>query len=156
MKYIPILLGLLVLNACDKPSDQPVSLQAEPQATIVEAPIASASRHFSAEQVTLGRTIFKENCRACHGKAAQGETSEWQKVRADGTAPAPPLDGSAHAWHHNMKSLMRTINNGGAVVGGRMPPFKKVLTKDEKMAVLSYIQSLWPDKIYQIWLKKNT
>jgi mono/diheme cytochrome c family protein len=36
-----------------------------------------------------------------------------------------------------------------------MPAFKDTLSDKDKRAVLSYVQSLWPEKTYQMWLQRN-
>ncbi len=108
-----------------------------------------------AKQIVLGKSIFVANCQVCHGVEARGVVRDWQKSLADGSFPAPPLNGTAHAWHHDQKTLLRTINKGGAALGGTMPPFEDTLTKEEKLAVLTYIKSLWPAELYETWKKRN-
>ncbi len=97
-----------------------------------------------------GETLFNQHCAACHGDRAQGALN-WQKPGTDGKYPAPPLDGSAHAWHHPLAALKETIRNGTQRVGGSMPPWRDKLTEADVEAVIAYFQSLWPDKIYQAW-----
>lgn len=97
--------------------------------------------------VQLGKATFDKNCVACHGKGAQGLTGDWKKRLENGKFPAPPLNGTAHAWHHSPTVLMNTINNGGAKLGGWMPAFKDQLSEKEKQAVLNYIHDLWPQEI---------
>ncbi|BAS67367.1 c-type cytochrome [Bathymodiolus septemdierum thioautotrophic gill symbiont] len=102
-----------------------------------------------AKNVALGKVVFDKNCASCHGKAAVGLTKNWKQVLPNGKYPAPPLNGSAHAWHHSPKLLLSTINNGGAKLGGWMPGFKGKLSEDEKQAILDYLHSLWPKDIQQ-------
>ena len=99
--------------------------------------------------------VFETNCQECHGVNAAGVVKDWQKPGADGKYPAPPLNGSAHAWHHDMKTLLSTIDRGGIPLGGTMPAFKDTLTDEQKAAVLAYIQSLWPEDIYKAWKERN-
>ena len=68
-----------------------------------------------------------------------------------GPTPPPPLNGTAHTWHHSPKQLLWTINNGGTLIGGKMPAFKDILKEEEKTAVLDYLFSLWPDKIKRVY-----
>ncbi|MDC9714249.1 MAG: cytochrome c [Gammaproteobacteria bacterium] len=103
----------------------------------------------AASKIQLGKTTFENNCVVCHGKAGQGIVKDWKKRQADGSFPAPPLNGSAHTWHHSPKLLLNTINNGGTPLGGWMPAFKDKLTDKEKQAVLDYLHSLWPKNIQQ-------
>lgn|GEM_PF-1530349 len=51
--------------------------------------------------------------------------------------------------------LMRTINQGGASVGGEMPAFKDELSKDDKKAAIAYFQSKWGQRIYGLWLDRG-
>ena len=46
--------------------------------------------------------------------------------------PPPPLNDTAHAWHHPKWQLIEIITNGGAKYDGKMPPFKNILTNEEK------------------------
>ena len=99
--------------------------------------------------VQLGKITFDKNCVLCHGKAGEGVVKNWKKRQADGNFPAPPLNGSAHTWHHSPQLLLNTINEGGARLGGVMPGFKDKLSEAEKQAVLDYLYSLWPKNIQQ-------
>ncbi len=106
-------------------------------------------------EVMRGKSVFKNNCQVCHGEKGAGLVKNWREPQADGKYPAPPLNGTAHTWHHPESLLLSTINNGGAAIGGSMPAFKDVLSDKDKRAVLSYVQSLWPEKTYQMWLQRN-
>ena len=110
---------------------------------------------FPADQLALGDQVFQDNCQECHGVKAAGVVREWQKRLPDGKLPAPPLNGTAHAWHHNDKVLMMTVNNGGIPLGGSMPAFKDVLSDEQKVAVLAYIKNLWPEELYEAWRERN-
>lgn len=133
MKTLLILIATLALAACNNTPDADAQSQ----------------------QIISGKQVFEVNCQKCHGVKARGIVRDWQKPGADGKYPAPPLNGSAHAWHHDMKSLLGTINRGGIPLGGTMPAFNDALTEDEKTAVLAYIQSLWPKDIYDAWKQRN-
>ncbi|QEA37652.1 cytochrome c [Pistricoccus aurantiacus] len=111
-------------------------------------------RWYTQSQVDRGKTVFVENCAECHGRSAQG-TFNWRKPSADGSYPPPPLNGSAHAWHHSRDMLMRTINQGGAPIGGQMPAFEDKLSKEEKKATIAYFQSKWNKRIYDAWLDRG-
>ena len=160
MKILFLALGLLALAGCEKSDDNSAAIpaatsssKAVPAASVAKAPV---QRNYTAEQMIAGQAIFEKNCQACHGQYARGESKDWQSARDDGTFPAPPLNGTAHSWHHSSKALLGTIDRGGVPLGGRMPPFKSVLSEEEKLAVLAYIQSRWPDEVYQAWAKKNS
>ena len=138
MKYIVLTITGLLLVGCDAVTKE-----------------SSEMRGSNPEQLAMGENVFQKNCQTCHGVKARGVVQDWQKRQADGTLPAPPLNGTAHAWHHNDKVLIRTINSGGVPLGGTMPAFKDQLSRDEKLSVLAYIKSLWPDELYKAWEERN-
>ncbi len=115
----------------------------------------AAERWYTQEQVDKGRKLFTEHCASCHGANAQGLAADWKKPLPDGTYPPPPLNGTAHAWHHPLDALKRQIRIGGKPVGGVMPPFGDKLSDVDMDAVIAYIQSLWPDRIYSTWLERS-
>ena len=100
-----------------------------------------------ADSVKLGKEVFEANCASCHGVAAAGLTQDWKQKLPNGKYPAPPLNGTAHAWHHSPRALLGTINDGGVKLGGWMPGFRDKLNEKEKQALLDYIYSLWPKGI---------
>lgn len=107
-------------------------------------------RWYSVEQVERGRVLFAQYCAVCHGDAAQG-TSDWKKTDADGNYPPPPLNGTAHAWHHPTEVLTRTIANGGVPLGGVMPAFGDVLDNQAALDTIAFFQDFWPDEVYERW-----
>lgn len=107
-------------------------------------------RWYTADQVQQGRTLFLSHCASCHGEQAQG-TAEWRTLGEDGNYPPPPLNGSAHAWHHPIEVLERAIADGGARIGGVMPGFAGTLDARETRAAIAYFQSHWSDDIYARW-----
>ncbi len=113
-----------------------------------------SGRWYTPNQVTSGEELFQQHCAVCHKPKAQG-TTEWKRRLPNGALPPPPLNGSAHAWHHDMKVLMRTIEMGGTPLGGTMPPFGDKLSDSDKRAVIAYFQSFWSDETYQIWEQRD-
>jgi thiol:disulfide interchange protein DsbC len=111
---------------------------------------AEKERWYSAEQVSRGEQLFRQNCSSCHGQNAEA-TPNWKQTDANGNYPPPPLNGSAHAWHHDLDLLRRTIREGGAKLGGQMPGFEGSLSAAEIDRVIAFFQSKWPDEIYQRW-----
>jgi len=98
-----------------------------------------------------GKVLYGKNCASCHGVRAQG-AHNWQQPGADGKYPPPPLNGSAHSWHHPYAQLKQTIQEGTLRLGGSMPPWKGKLADADIEAVILHFQSLWPDEIYQAWI----
>lgn len=124
------------LGACDRPDS------ASNNQTL--------SRWYTTAQVEQGRTLFQTHCSACHGSAAEG-TPNWFERDANGNYPPPPLDDSAHAWHHPLNDLKKVIQNGGVPYGGTMPAFGATLTDQDISAVIAFFQQTWSDEIYERW-----
>lgn len=103
-----------------------------------------------AQVLARGKQLFKQNCASCHGDRAQGAPN-WEKPGTDGKYPAPPLDGSAHAWHHPRVALLKVIKQGTQKIGGNMPAWQGKLSDADIDAVIIYFQSLWSDEIYAAW-----
>lgn len=87
------------------------------------------SRWYTQQQFELGKQVFTANCAQCHGGKGQGLVEDWKTPNPNGQFPAPPLNGTAHTWHHSTEVLMETINKGGIPLGGSMPAFKEVLSE---------------------------
>jgi thiol:disulfide interchange protein DsbC len=111
---------------------------------------AEQERWYSNEQVTQGEKLFRQNCAACHGQNAES-TPNWKQTDANGNYPPPPLNGTAHAWHHDLDLLRRTVREGGAKLGGQMPGFENRLNPAEIDSIIAFFQSKWSDDIYQRW-----
>ncbi len=134
-----------------KPGSPAVLVAAMLAATTVHA----QQRWYTKDQVQQGARVFAERCASCHGAAAQGLAEDWKKPGPDGKYPPPPLNGTAHAWHHPMAVLRRTIRNGGIPLGGVMPPFKDLLSDAEIDAAIAFFQDQWSDDIYATWRERN-
>jgi mono/diheme cytochrome c family protein len=145
---------LLSLIACQDSADQTAGGQLD-QGNLVSAPASAEQRWFSQAQVSRGQEVFTQNCAVCHGDEAQGLAEDWRQRLPGGSFPPPPLNGSAHAWHHPLFQLMQTIETGGVPYGGQMPPFAEVLDDDEKLAAIAYFQSFWDEEIYLSWLDRG-
>jgi len=115
--------------------------------------IQRSARWYSKDQVAQGGLVFAANCAICHGSNAEGITEDWKQRLDDGSFAPPPLNGSAHAWHHPNSMLIQVIDNGGAAFGGKMPAFKDALQEAEKLAAIAYFQNYWTDEIYGQWEK---
>lgn len=118
------------------------------------ATAAGFQRWYFEDQLRLGKQVFQQHCASCHGKQAEG-TPDWRKTGPDGKYPPPPLNGTAHAWHHSLKVLLRQIRMGGQKLGGTMPGFAGKLSNEEMLASIAWFQSKWPERIYAIWEERN-
>ena len=110
------------------------------------------NRWYTQAQVEIGKAVFIENCALCHGKQAQADDN-WRVANEDGSYPAPPLNGSAHAWHHPFLMLKDTIEHG--VNQGAMPAWKDKLNNQQIEATIAWFVSHWPEKIYEAWRKRH-
>jgi len=117
----------------------------------VEQPKNLAARKLGSERIKRGEEIYRKNCASCHGPNGEA-TPGWRTPGADGRYPPPPLDGSAHAWHHSTETLEKMIQDGS--VDGAMPAWKGKLTDQQIGDVIVWIKSLWPDEVYDIWYKE--
>jgi len=118
-----------------------------------EGPVDSQApgRWYTGEQIEQGRELYQMHCASCHGDAPQGLAADWRQTDANGNYPPPPLNGSAHAWHHSLEVLERTIAEGGKRVGGVMPGFANILQRHEIRATVAYFQSFWSVEVYAQW-----
>ena len=126
-------LALVALIACSSPTDD-----------------NSSDKNAPIPPIAQGKSIFALNCASCHGSDGQGQAN-WHVRNADGSLPAPPLNGDGHTWHHADGLLYRIVRDGGAelaVPGYKsvMPAFGDVLSHQEIIAVLTYVKSLWEGK----------
>jgi mono/diheme cytochrome c family protein len=118
----------------------------------VAQPINLAARQLDPEKMRRGEAVYRANCASCHGPNGEA-TPGWRTPGADGRYPPPPLDGSAHAWHHSTETLEKMIRDGSPGPGG-MPPWDGKLTNQQIDDVIVWIKSLWPDDVYEVWFKE--
>jgi mono/diheme cytochrome c family protein len=147
-----ICLGLLACSDVNHPKNHEKSDTILPLAKITLTPKPITNRWYFSEQADRGQAVFASNCVVCHGKNAEA-TTDWKTPIANGSYPPPPLNGTAHTWHHPLSMLGHTIYHGGVPVGGNMPAFKNVLSETEIIDVIAHVQSYWPETIYEQWLK---
>lgn len=137
---------LFILAGCEQAEQQEVRSLKD----ILNLNSERVARNFDPDQITRGETVFQANCENCHGKNAEG-TTDWRKPNADGKFPPPPLNGTAHAWHHSTAVLKKTILKGGPPEISSMPAWEGVLTEQQVDDVVVWIKSLWPNEIYATW-----
>ncbi len=102
-----------------------------------------------------GKQLFQTHCAVCHGQNAQGITEDWRVRDENGKYPPPPLNGTAHTWHHPLPVLVHMIENGTLRMGGSMPPWKDTLSRNQILTIIVWLNSLWPDELYQIWYERS-
>ena len=115
--------------------------------------LSAGESWYDKEDIELGKLLFDKNCAVCHGVNAAGKVADWRTKMSNGKLPPPPLNGTAHTWHHKPSLLDKIIQEGGesydSSYKGWMPAFKDKLDAKERLAVLKYIHSLWPKKIQE-------
>lgn len=155
MKTIVMLVTVLLLVACSG-SDDPdqTSTNTIDVTQLSLEPDPSTGRWFTEQQVKQGEEIFATNCASCHGQNAES-IPNWKSPDANGNFPPPPLNGTAHAWHHPLSVLKMVIEQGGAPVGGVMPAWGDTLSDEQIVNVIASFQSYWPDHVYQGWLTRE-
>ena len=97
---------------------------------------SSGSLTASAEPAR-GKQLYDKYCVSCHGVEGRGQPG-WQ-VQA---RRAPPLDSSAHAWHHEDAQLLAMILDKPAP-DSVMPAWRGVLSREDALDIVAYMKSLW-------------
>jgi mono/diheme cytochrome c family protein len=144
----------LLLSSCgqDEGSVQQESLKTIEQVTLDAQPFTN--RWYTQSQLAQGKAIYDKNCASCHGQNAES-IPNWKQPDDLGNYPPPPLNGTAHAWHHPLSVLDMVIKEGGKPVGGVMPAWGDVLSFEQRMSVIASFQSYWSDEIYTMWLERE-
>lgn len=83
------------------------------------------------EVLAEGEALYAESCATCHGDDREGFVQP--------AVPAPPLDGSAHSWHHSDEQIIGLIRRGGSM----MPAVGANWNDEEIEAVLAFVKSGW-------------
>jgi mono/diheme cytochrome c family protein len=86
----------------------------------------------TAESIAIGRTLYQNNCRQCHGDDGRGDGP------LAGTLPVPPADFRVHVPYHKDEFFFLVISNG---LGSIMPSFQSQLTEDERWHLVNFLKS---------------
>ncbi|MCU7905433.1 MAG: cytochrome c [Candidatus Thiodiazotropha sp. (ex Epidulcina cf. delphinae)] len=145
--------GLTILVGCDDQRSAAGDLQRRTASvSILQSP--PVERWYGAGQIVRGNKFYLENCAECHRPDASG-AANWKEPDEQGNYPPPPLNGTAHTWHHPLSVLRRTVRIGGVPLGGSMPGFADKLNEQQIDDIFAWVQSHWSDEIYTIWHKRN-
>jgi len=150
-KIFYVMLPVLLVTACDR---QPPAKESAAKVQPATTTGGKVERQLDFAAVTRGGKLFRQYCADCHGLNAQG-APDWRQRRPDGSFPAPPLDGTGHAWHHPKKVLQMTIRNGTQRLGGSMPAWGGTLDGQDIDAIIAWFQAKWPDEIYAEWQRRD-
>lgn len=135
------LMAVLLLPACSSKPAADVTLLAPP---FLETPIAPRPAATSAT-VANGKQLYEANCVQCHGAEGKGDG-----YGAPFLVP-PPRDFTAGQYKFRTTAggqlptdddLFRTISRGANGTG--MPPWKYLLTDDERWALVEYVKTFDP------------
>ena len=143
-RYSLILFSILLVACSDEQQKQTIEIETK----------FTPVRKMDFTQISRGGKLYQQNCAVCHGKQAEGAPN-WQQMDANGKFPPPPLNGSAHAWHHPKSVLVDTIKNGTAKLGGNMPAWKDKLSNEQINDIIAWFQSKWSDDIYSAWYEMD-
>lgn len=149
MRYLLLFIGVALIVGCDEsasPGSNPGKF------SFFGGDETLVDRDFDPAQIKRGETVYRANCVGCHGPNGEA-TPDWRKPDENGRYPPPPLNGTAHAWHHSTEVLKKTILKGGPPGFGSMPAWEGKLTEQQVDDVVVWIKSLWPDEIYDVWYK---
>src|SRR5712691_2856101 len=106
-------------------------------------------------QVSRGRVVYEQRCAVCHGQRLEGQPN-WRARLPNGRLPAPPHDDTGHSWHHPDEVLFAIVKNGlvppyaPAGYESDMFAFGQVLSDEDILAVLAYIESHWSGEVMKI------
>ena len=109
-------------------------------------------RQYDTAQLLRGEQLYNQNCASCHGPGAVGSPN-WRQRGADGHFPPPPLNGTAHTWHHPLAQVRHTIKDGGPPGQSNMPAWGAVLSDQEIDDIIAWFQSLWTHEVYAAWYR---
>lgn len=96
--------------------------------------------------ISKGEALYQKYCVSCHGEKGVGENPLNIYATDEYGVIAPPLDESAHAWHHTDEALVEVILEGSSR-NPRMKSWKDVLTEEDARDLVGYIKSLWSPRI---------
>ncbi|MCJ8314629.1 MAG: cytochrome c [Saccharospirillaceae bacterium] len=114
----------------------------------------STNRWYELDQIEKGKKLYDQTCIACHLQNAEG-TENWQDSLDEGGYPPPPLNGSAHTWHHPLAQLHEVIKYGLIEYGTTMPAWGSVYTDKQILDLIASFQSYWDDETYNDWIKRH-
>ena len=115
---------------------------------------STTNRWYEIERVEKGKKLYNQSCIACHLEEGKG-TENWQESLDEGGYPPPPLNGTAHTWHHPLGQLHEVIKFGLIEYGTSMPAWGAQYSDEQILDLIASFQSYWDDETYEYWLKRH-
>ena len=111
------------------------------------------------QRIAAGRAIYERVCASCHGAHGEGAVN-WQEPDAKDEMPAPPHDASGHTWKHSDAMLYQIVQQGWRDPFNKtqrltMPAFEGQLSREETIAVIDYLKTLWKPKQRQFQAEES-
>ena len=125
------LVGIVLVAGMGAATRTIVDAANRPAADALEAPAPAAS----VADVARGRGIYLANCASCHGRDGAG----------DGPIMTLPAAGPLADAVRDASAAELSYRIAYGVAGTSMPAFAGSLTRDERWALVAYLQSRWPD-----------
>src|SRR5688500_3348809 len=134
-----------VRSGSQSPASQPVAIAApHAKATFSEVPVAPKPA-VTPDLISRGKVLYAQNCLACHGEKGDG--------KGDAAAFLAPKPRDFVTANYRLRStasgnlptdvdLFRSISHGMA--GTPMPPWKHMLSDDDRWALVEYLKSFSP------------
>ncbi len=119
----------------------------------------NAAAPSDAALVEAGRAVYQQRCAVCHGARGEGAPA-WQQPDTQGEMPAPPHDAQGHTWKHSDAMLYRIVRDGwrdpfNKTARLTMPAFKEQLSRDEIVAVITYLKTNWTPEQRQFQVEES-
>jgi len=89
-----------------------------------------------AKTLALGRTVYEENCAACHGTSGRGDGEAGRDLNPR------PVDLTRMTYRQGRMAglIFYAVSEGGEPYGSAMPAFKDTLSETERWAVVAYVR----------------
>ena len=145
LQILASLLAGLALTGCDEALASAAG-EARAEETLLD-------RELDPAQVLRAKALYEQYCLERDDVVGKGQPGDRGIGDAGGHFPPPPMEDSAHPWHHPTAVLLEMIREGSLQGQGKMPAWKGKLSEKDQQDVVAYIKSLWSDPVYQLWAK---
>ena len=107
--------------------------------------LSAGESWYDKEDIAVGKSLFDKNCVVCHGANASGTVANWRDKMSNGKMPPPPLNGTAHTWHHKPELIDKIIQEGGETYGKSYKGWMPASNPDYTLELQNFTQiiALW-------------